>query len=33
MRWLAPEELSSYETVPKLQEAFLSASNGTQIEE
>jgi len=31
MRWIAPEELSSYETVPKLQEAFLSASNGTQM--
>jgi 8-oxo-dGTP diphosphatase len=28
MRWIAPDELSSYETVPKLHEAFLSAEQG-----
>jgi 8-oxo-dGTP diphosphatase len=28
MRWIAPAELTSYETVPKLHEAFLSASQG-----
>lgn len=28
MRWIVPEELSSYETVPKLAEAFASASQG-----
>ena len=32
MRWITPEELGSYETVPKLQEAFRSASGGTPIE-
>lgn len=31
MRWIAPEELSNYETVPKLREAFLSASNGEAL--
>ncbi len=31
MRWIAPEELSSYETVPKLQEAFRSAEQGEVI--
>ena len=28
MRWVAPAELGSYETVPKLQEAFRSAEQG-----
>jgi 8-oxo-dGTP diphosphatase len=31
MHWIAPDELSSYETVPKLREAFLSASQGQAI--
>ncbi len=31
MRWIAPGEMSNYETVPKLQEAFLSASQGEQM--
>src|SRR5579883_538853 len=29
MRWIAPAELSTYETVPKLSEAFAAASQGT----
>lgn len=28
MRWIDPKELSNYETVPKLYEAFLSAEQG-----
>lgn len=28
MRWILPAELASYETVPKLHEAFLAASQG-----
>ncbi len=28
MRWIAPGELGKYETVPKLQEAYLSAQQG-----
>ncbi|HLI68585.1 MAG TPA: NUDIX pyrophosphatase [Ktedonobacteraceae bacterium] len=31
MRWIAPDELSSYETVPKLKEAFASAEQGEAI--
>jgi len=31
MRWVAPDELASYETVPKLFEAFLSASQGEAL--
>jgi 8-oxo-dGTP diphosphatase len=31
MRWVAPSELASYETVPKLLEAFLSASQGEAL--
>jgi 8-oxo-dGTP diphosphatase len=31
MRWIAPDELSSYDTVPKLKEAFLSAEQGEAI--
>ncbi len=31
MRWIAPSELSNYETVPKLVEAFASAMNGETI--
>ncbi|HEX7734069.1 MAG TPA: NUDIX domain-containing protein [Ktedonobacteraceae bacterium] len=31
MRWIAPAELASYETVPKLHEAFLSAQQGEVI--
>lgn len=31
MRWIAPRELASYETVPKLQEAFLSAQQGERM--
>lgn len=33
MRWILPEELQSYETVPRLHEAFLSASNGEPVEQ
>ena len=33
MRWIAPEELGNYETVPKLPEAFRSALNGALVEE
>jgi ADP-ribose pyrophosphatase YjhB (NUDIX family) len=28
IRWIAPAELASYETVPQLHEAFLSAEQG-----
>lgn len=31
LRWIAPADLEKYETVPKLREAFLSASQGEQI--
>jgi ADP-ribose pyrophosphatase YjhB (NUDIX family) len=31
MRWIAPTELTSYETVPKLYEAFLSAEQGEPL--
>lgn len=31
MRWIEPGELANYETVPRLQEAFLSASQGRPI--
>jgi 8-oxo-dGTP diphosphatase len=31
MRWVAPSELAGYETVPKLLEAFLSASQGEAL--
>ena len=31
MRWIAPSELASYETVPKLLEAFLAASQGETL--
>lgn len=31
MRWIEPAELENYETVPRLQEAFLSASQGKPI--
>lgn len=31
MRWIAPAELTSYETVPKLHEAFLSAEHGEPL--
>ncbi len=31
MRWIAPGELTNYETVPRLQEAFLSAQQGEQL--
>jgi len=31
MRWIAPSELSNYETVPKLAEAFASAENGEAV--
>ncbi len=30
MRWIAPQELQNYETVPKLEEAYLSATGGEQ---
>ena len=32
MRWINPSELQRYETVPKLEEAYLSAANGDIIE-
>jgi 8-oxo-dGTP diphosphatase len=31
MRWIAPTELTSYATVPKLYKAFLSATQGEQL--
>lgn len=31
MRWIAPDELGAYETVPRLQEAFLSALHGVAL--
>lgn len=33
LRWIAPGELTSYETVPRLQEAFLAAEQGEAIAE
>jgi 8-oxo-dGTP diphosphatase len=30
MRWIAPSELGDYETVPKLEEAYMSAVNGEE---
>lgn len=32
MRWINPSELQHYETVPKLEEAYMSAANGEIIE-
>ena len=32
MRWINPSELQHYETVPKLEEAYMSAVNGEIIE-
>ncbi len=31
MRWIEPTELSQYETVPKLQEAYASAIHGEEV--
>jgi ADP-ribose pyrophosphatase YjhB (NUDIX family) len=31
MRWITPLELPDYETVPKLQEAYIAAANGEVI--
>jgi ADP-ribose pyrophosphatase YjhB (NUDIX family) len=31
MRWIEPNELSQYETVPKLQEAYASAVHGEEV--
>lgn len=31
MRWIDPSELSNYETVPRLVEAFASAENGESV--
>ncbi len=31
MRWIAPQELQNYETVPKLEEAYLSATGGEGV--
>jgi len=31
MRWIDPAELGAYETVPRLQEAFLSAWHGVAL--
>ncbi len=31
LRWIAPGELGEYETVPKLQEAYLSAQQGEKL--
>lgn len=31
MHWIAPSELATYETVPKLQEAFLAAQQGEAL--
>ncbi len=31
MRWISPEELKNYETVPKLQEAYESAVHGEEV--
>ncbi len=32
MRWIRPEELTNYETVPKLPEAYQSAVNGEPVD-
>jgi 8-oxo-dGTP diphosphatase len=32
MRWIAPTELTNYETVPKLLEVYASAINGEQVD-
>jgi len=31
MRWIRPSELESYETVPRLAEAHVSAANGEEV--
>lgn len=31
MRWIAPDELANYETVPKLQEVYTSAVHGEHV--
>ena len=31
MRWIAPSELQNFETVPKLEEAYISATNGEEL--
>ena len=31
MRWIIPDELANYETVPKLQEVYTSAVHGEHI--
>ncbi len=31
MRWIAPSEIRNYETVPKLEEAYVSATNGEEV--
>jgi 8-oxo-dGTP diphosphatase len=32
MRWIEPAELQNYETVPKLQEAYASATQGEEVQ-
>ena len=31
MRWIAPSELQDFETVPKLEEAYVSAAEGEEV--
>ncbi len=31
MRWIAPSELQDFETVPKLEEAYMSAAEGEEV--
>ena len=31
MRWITPSEIRNYETVPKLEEAYVSATNGEEV--
>jgi ADP-ribose pyrophosphatase YjhB (NUDIX family) len=31
MRWIAPSEFQDFETVPKLEEAYISAANGEEV--
>jgi 8-oxo-dGTP diphosphatase len=31
MRWIAPSELQNFETVPKLEDAYMSAANGEEV--
>lgn len=31
MRWIVPSELKDYETVPRLEEAYMSAANGEEV--